>query len=168
MENPASHPSSVPIWVWLAIGVVVLVAFSSSKSSASQPTIVNTGPSDSTNALEAAKIASQRDIAVAVLSIAGTEDIARIQARTQEVYGEQQIRGITAMGQANNPQPPAPVNININKNSTSTAPASSTAGLSQQRSLALASSNVRTKRIAVLNSVAGALADGIHFAQAVF
>lgn len=162
---PQGKGGGVPIWVWLAVGVVILVALSShSSSAAAAPTIVSNGPSDSTNELQQTQLEAQTAVALQVLNIAGATDIARIQARTQEVYGNQQLaaidaqaRGAAAVAKANQPSP-APV-INVYKNSA----AAQTNTLS--RNAAIASANQRAARTTLLKDVAGAIGEGVVYAR---
>jgi hypothetical protein len=176
MDNPlhaaggSGGASHVPVWVWLLVGVVVLMALMShTASTTSTPATetVSNNTSDATAQLQAMQLQAQTAIASAVLNIAGAEDIARIQARTQEVYGNQQLAAIEAQAKGNVAQiqaqnPPAPVNIVITKQNASAS------ALAFRTDSATAMANVRGARMTLLNSVAGAIGQGVHYAQGIF
>jgi hypothetical protein len=167
METPAiPHGSGggVPMWVWLAVGVIVLVALSSrSSAGATQPTILNTGPSDSTNELQRTQLEAQTAIGLQLINVAGATDIARIQARSQEIYGYQslaaidaQARGAAAVADAGQPKPPVTINVYRQAQAQTNT---------LSRNAALAARNVRTARASFVKDVAGALGDGVVYAR---
>lgn len=167
MDNPIPHDKDgkVPIWVWGLIGVVVLLAlFSHNASStpATAATTVSNAPDAATTQLQEDQLQLQGAVAGKLLDIVGTEDIARINARSSEVYGAQSLAAIQAQSNASvasayasTPQPA--INVVVNKPTTVAAPI--------QRTLPTYRATTQRNLVASLNSFGGALSDGIQYAH---
>lgn len=162
-EDIAAKAKSVPVWVWaLVAGVVLLAMLSHSSSTApvtSQASPAAADNSAATTALQQTQIASMTQIGTQLLDVAGTLDLARIQARTTEVQGNQTLAAIYEQGNINRQiaqasQPPPNVVIQL-------PPQQTFAGAAK------AAANVRSAKMNLLGSVGGAVADGVHYAQGV-
>lgn len=163
MADITEKAKSVPVWVWALVGGVVLIAMlSHSASTASTVTQTPASATDNSTAsdqLQQTQLAAMTQIGTELLDVAGTEDLARIQARTTEVQGNQTLAAIYEQGQANSAvaaasQPPANIVINLPDQST-------------MASAAKASANVRSARMNLLGNIGGAITDGVHYAQGV-
>lgn len=161
MDTPATSLHNVPIWVWGLVGVVVLFALlshNSSVSAAATPTLTDSGPSDASVQLQAAQLGAQTTLASKLLDIVGTEDIANIQARSQEVYGNQQIAALNAEANiAGASQPQSPINVTVNQPSMTPSKASTAA--------VLAAAATRNSVVQSINRVAGAFGAGVRYAH---
>lgn len=152
MDNPLESVKSVPIWVWLGLAIVMFIALTTHTASQSATLTPDaTGASD-TSALQQAQLAAQTAVSLRVLDITGAEDIARIQARTQEQNNNAAIAAIQAQSQGNVDQiialqPPQPINVTVSRNAASTQ--------AFTRNSAIASAQVRAAKTGVLNSVSG-------------
>lgn len=163
MDNPLKEASSVPVWVWLGVIVVVFLAFSSHTASTTPTaTPVDDGSAAATSNLQQAQLAAQTAVGLRILDIAGAEDISRIQARTQEQTNNTALAAITAQAQGNvdqinASQPPQPININITRG-TNTATAQSFA-----KSSALMTSRIRSVKRGILEVAPGDFGGGISY-----
>lgn len=173
MENPASSITSgakggVPVWIWVAVAIVIFLALSQHTAAAAQsPTSADaTGASSSSDQLAAAQLAAKSQFALAAIQVAGAEDIARINARSTEQANDTELAAFIAQQQATvdttAAQNQQPVTIVVNKGNTGNTAQSN----AFSKSSALAAQRVRATRMNLLNSVGGAIADGVHYATA--
>lgn len=159
-DDIAAKAKSVPVWVWALVGGVILIALLSHNSSAA-PAVQTSSPGAADNsaastALQQTQLAAMTQIGTQILDVAGTLDLARIQARTTEVQGNQTLAAIYESGRQQSAlaraQNPPTINIVLPSQDT-------------MSHAALATKRVRDSRMNLLGSVSGAIADGVHYAQ---